>query len=78
VSAVSGYSLSAAADRLCQFDQLSRWLEREALDVGELTVEQGERFAAARRVAGRVTWVSLQGVMPPLAYLRELAWCQRR
>ena len=25
------YSPSAAADRLCQFDQLSRWLEREGL-----------------------------------------------
>ena len=34
------YSLSAAADRLCRFDQLSRWLEREGLGVGELTVEQ--------------------------------------
>lgn len=66
------YSPSAAADRLWQFDQLSRWLEREALDVGELTVEQGERFAAARRAAGRVTLVSPQSVMLPLEYLREL------
>jgi len=30
------YSPSAAADRLYQFDQLSRWLEREGLGVGEL------------------------------------------
>jgi integrase/recombinase XerD len=43
------YSPSAAADRLCQFDQLSRWLEREGLGVGELTGEQAERFAGARR-----------------------------
>ena len=28
------YSPSAAADRLCQFDQLSRWLEREGLAAG--------------------------------------------
>jgi len=66
------YSPSAAADRLYQFDQLSRWLEREGLGVGELTGEQAERFAAARRAAGLVTWVSPQSVMLPLQYLREL------
>lgn len=46
------YSPWAAADRLYQFDQLSRWLERGELGVGELTGEQAERFAAARRAAG--------------------------
>jgi hypothetical protein len=66
------YSPSAAADRLCQFDQLSRWLEREGLGVGELTVAQAERFVGARRAAGRVTWVSPQSVMLPLVYLRAL------
>jgi integrase/recombinase XerD len=66
------YSPSAAADRLCQLDQLSRWLEREGLGVDELTGEQAERFVAARRAAGRVTWVSPQSVMMPLEYLREL------
>ena len=40
--------------------------------MGELTGEQAERFVAARRAAGRVTWVSPQSVMLPLAYLREL------
>jgi hypothetical protein len=48
------YSPSAAADRLYQFDQLSRWLEREGLGVGELTGEQAERFAVAHRAAGLV------------------------
>ena len=66
------YSLPAAADRLYQFDQLSRWLERAGLGVGELTGEQAERFVAARRAAGRVTWVTPQSVMLPLVYLREL------
>jgi site-specific recombinase XerD len=66
------YSPSAAADRLYQLDQLSRWLEREGLGVGELTGEQAERFVAARRAAGRVTWVAPQSVMLPLEYLREL------
>ena len=66
------YSSSAAADRLYQFDQLSRWLEREGLGVGELTGEQAGRFAAARRAAGLVTWVSPRSLMLPLAYLRAL------
>jgi len=66
------YSSSAAADRLYQFDQLSRWLEREGLGVGELTGEQAERFAEARRVAGLVSWASRQSVALPLGYLRQL------
>jgi integrase/recombinase XerD len=66
------YSPSAMADRLCQFDQLSRWLDREGLDVGELTEEQAERFLAARRGVGRVTWVASQSLGLPLGYLREL------
>ena len=66
------YSPSAAADRLYQFDQLSRWLERGGLGVGELTGEQAERFAAARRAAGLASWAAPQSVALPLAYLREL------
>ena len=66
------YSPSAAADRLCQLDQVSRWLEREGLGAGELTAEQAGRFAAARRAAGRVTWVSPQSMALLLGYLREL------
>jgi site-specific recombinase XerD len=63
------YSRSTAADRLYQFDQLSRWLEREGLGVGELTIEQAERFAARRRAAGLVTWVAPQSVVLPVGYL---------
>jgi site-specific recombinase XerD len=66
------YSASATADRLYQFDQLSGWLEREGLAAGELTGEQAERFAAARRAAGLVTWASPQSTMLPLGYLRAL------
>ena len=62
------YSRSAAADRLYQFDQLSRWLAREGLDVGELTGEQAERFALQRRA----TVASPQSVALPLQYLRQL------
>jgi integrase/recombinase XerD len=66
------YSASAAAGRLGQFGQLSRWLEQQGLSVGELTDEQAGRFVAARRAAGRVTWVSPRSVLLPLAFLREV------
>lgn len=66
------YSPKAAADRLYQFDQLSRWLEGEGLGAGELTGEQAERFAATRRAAGLVTWVARQSTGLPLGYLRGL------
>jgi site-specific recombinase XerD len=66
------YSSSAAADRMYQLDQLSRWLGREGLSVGELTGDQAERFAAARRAAGLVSWASPQSVTLPLGYLRTL------
>jgi hypothetical protein len=66
------YSPSAAAGRLCQLDQVSRWLEREGLGAGELTDEQAGRFAAARRAAGRVRWASPQSMVLLLGYLRGL------
>jgi site-specific recombinase XerD len=66
------YSPSAAADRLCQLSQLSRWLEQERLGAGELTDEHAGRFVAARRASGRVTWVSPRSVLLPLAFLREV------
>ncbi len=65
-------SSAAAADRLYQFDRLSRWLEREGLGVDDLTGVQAERFAAARRAAGLVTWASPHSVMVPLEYLRSV------
>lgn len=66
------YSPSAAADRVYQFDQLSRWLQRERLGAEELTGEQAERFAAARRAAGLVTWAAPRSAMLPVGYLRGL------
>jgi hypothetical protein len=67
-----GYSRSAISDRLWQFDQLSRWLEREGLAVGELSVEECGRFTEWRRAAGRVTLVAPQSMTLPLEYLRAL------
>ncbi len=66
------YSPSAAEDRVCQLGQLSRWLEQQRLSVGELTDEQAGRFLAARRAAGRLSWVSPRSVVLPLSFLREV------
>jgi site-specific recombinase XerD len=67
-----GYSYSAAADRLYQFDQLSRWLAGEGLGVDDLTDEQAERFALVRHAQGVVSWSSPRSVALPLEYLRQL------
>lgn len=66
-----GYSPSAATCRIWQLAGLSAWLEGEGLDAGALTPERVERFLAARRAAGLVTWVSPLGMRVPLAFLRE-------
>ena len=66
------YSASASADRLYQFDQLSRWLGREELGTGKLTGEHARRFAAGRRAAGLKSWSSPHSVALPLEYLRLL------
>jgi len=66
------YSRSAAADRLYQFDQLSRWLAREGLGGSDLTGERAEGFAGARRAAGVVSWSSPHSVALPLEFLRQL------
>jgi hypothetical protein len=59
------YSPSAAADRLYQFDQLSRWMQGENLGVSELTGEQAERFARRPPSAGTASTVSVVVLMRP-------------
>ena len=66
------YSSSAVANRLCQLDQLSRWLERRGLTADELTEARAAEFTRSRRETGLVTWTSPQSVALPLGYLREL------
>jgi site-specific recombinase XerD len=57
---------------LCQFDQISRWLEHEGLGVDGLTAETASRFVESRRARGLVTYVSPKSVALPLEYLRGL------
>jgi integrase/recombinase XerD len=66
------YSPSAVANRLCQLDQISRWLERRGLTADELTEARAAEFTSSRRETGLVTWTSPQSVALPLEYLREL------
>ena len=66
------YSPSAVANRLCQLDQISRWLQRRGLTADESTEARAGEFASSRRDAGLVTWTSPQSVALPLEYLREL------
>lgn len=66
------YSPWASADRLYQFDQLSRWLGRQGLAGGDLSEEHVESFAADRRAAGVVTWSAPRSALMPLVYLREV------
>lgn len=70
--AARGYSRWSVSHRLWQLDLLSRWLEREGLSPGELSLERVEAFLAARRAAGYSTWLSVRSAALPLEYLREL------
>src|SRR5512132_2213239 len=67
-----GYSRWTVAHRLWQLDLLSRWLEREGLEPGELTRERVVAFLATRRAAGCSSWLSVRSTALPLEYLREL------
>lgn len=59
--------------RRWQLGELSAWVEREALVVGDLADPLvRERFAAAQRAAGRRSFVSRLSLRVPVAYLREI------
>jgi site-specific recombinase XerD len=60
------------ANRLSQFGQLSRWLERNGLTAPELTPAQAAEFARWRREAGLVSWSSPKSAALPLGYLTEV------
>ena len=66
------YSPSAVANRLCQLDQLSRWLERGGLTADDLSDVRLAEFASSRREAGLVTWTSPKSLALTLEYLREV------
>jgi integrase/recombinase XerD len=67
-----GYSASPAAGHLQLMAHLSRWLEQQDLEPGELAQGRVEQFVEHRRAAGRVhRQLTLKGRMGPLlGYLR--------
>jgi integrase/recombinase XerD len=69
-----GYSRKGIKKKLWQLGLLSGWLEREGLQVGDLADPLvRERFAVARRAAGRRSFVSKWSLRVPVGYLREIA-----
>ena len=67
-----GYSPFTAVSVLQLTAHLSRWLERQGLDAGDLTAECAERYLAARRASGQVRRLTPRGLRPLLSYLRGL------
>ena len=67
-----GYSPFTTVAVLQLTAHLSRWLERQGLDAGDLTAECVERYLAARRASGQVRRLTPRGLRPLLSYLRGL------
>ena len=67
-----GYSPGVVRQKVWQLSQLSCWLEREGLAVGEWTGEMAVRFAAGLQAAGYRSYLWRLSLRVPLAYLREL------
>ena len=67
-----GYSPFTVVSVLYLTAHLSRWLERQGLDAGDLTAECVERYLAARRASGQVRRLTPRGLRPLLSYLRGL------
>jgi len=67
-----GYSPITAVSVLYLAAHLSRWLQRQGLDAGDLTAECVERYLAARRASGQVRRLTPRGLRPLLSYLRGL------
>src|SRR6266508_4229856 len=67
-----GFAPVSVKHRLTLFRQFSRWLAAQGAGLGDVTGEHAERFVAARRAQGRVTWVSPASMALPLRYLRGL------
>jgi integrase/recombinase XerD len=70
--AADGYTPHGAVKQLHLFASLSRWLEREGLDPGQLDEEMLGRFFDERRAVGHTKLLSVRAAERLLAYLREL------
>ena len=67
-----GYRLHAVGCQLYVMAHMSRWLESQHREPGELTEQRIEEFLLARRQEGYTLWLSSKGVAPLVGYLRSL------
>jgi hypothetical protein len=68
-----GHPAGLVQTRRWQLGELSLWLEREGLAIGDLADPLVcERFAAAQRAARHRSFVSRLSLRVPVAYLREI------
>ena len=68
--ASQGYTAGSVRLQMHLVAQLSRWMEVERLEVGELSGVEAERFMAARRARVRRLFRSRRALEPVLGYLR--------
>jgi site-specific recombinase XerD len=67
-----GYTSLSTLDQLRLVAHLSRWLDSEGLDVGDVGEAVVEAFLVARRAAGYRAHLKLASLLPLLTYLRGL------
>ena len=67
-----GYQPNAVSCQLQLMAHVSRWMDSQGLDVGQLTADKIDQFLVARRQAGYTLWLSVKGVAPLVGYLRAL------
>lgn len=67
-----GYRPGSAADQLRLMAHLSRWLESQGLEAGQLDPDRVDAFLVDRRSEGYRRLLSCLGVAPLVGYLRSL------
>ncbi|HUY73157.1 MAG TPA: site-specific integrase [Candidatus Dormibacteraeota bacterium] len=67
-----GYTPSSASHQMQLMAHLSRWVEREELDVRDFTPAKAELFLQERRAAGYSNHLSSKALAPLLAQLRRI------
>jgi hypothetical protein len=67
-----GYTAQPAAQQLRLMAHVSRWLSAQGGQVGALDAVAAEAFAVSRRAAGYSTLLTVDALVPLLAYLRGL------
>ncbi len=65
-----GFSASTVSQRMCQFDRLSCWLEREGLSAAGLTELRAQQFVEVDRASRAGFAKSARTLRLPLTYLR--------